>query len=414
MKRGVAWLVAALLAVVLLAGCDMSALLRSDSEAAPRASKISNVVSTDDYTAELVEGETGPGALYALYKPTKPAWNGSLVMYAHGYVAPGSGIDLPEASDDPYASEGYLFGQMQAYFLSHGYGLAYSSYSENGWAVKDGITRTRQLKGIYTSRFGKPAHTYLIGASMGGAIVAAIAEKNPELADGVIAISGPVAGPIYQFGYLLNARVVFDFFFPGVVDPNGDAYHVTPQASLDGVGGALLANPLGAGMMAAIDQAPMPYANGDELGLMIGTALWFSVVGTNDVLERTHGHIPVGNADVVYTSSVVPDGVLAALNAQVDRFTATPDAANYLEHWYVPTGKLRVPMVTLHNLRDPAVPSSHEAAFHAIVDAAGKSSLLTQIDPNTLLVPFGHVAVMPWEIENAFDVLLDLIASTGK
>ena len=33
-----------------------------------------------------VEGETGPGALYALDMPI--AWNGDLVVYAHGIVDP--------------------------------------------------------------------------------------------------------------------------------------------------------------------------------------------------------------------------------------------------------------------------------------------------------------------------------------
>ncbi len=81
------------------------------------------------------------------------------------------------------------------------------------------------------------------------------------------------------------------------------------------------------------------------------------------------------------------------------RLRATPDAANYLDHWYVPTGDLKVPVVTLHNVRDPAVPYSHEARFAAIVAAAGKSAFLEQIDA---FAPFGHVVVTPGEVVRAF------------
>jgi hypothetical protein len=36
--------------------------------------------------ARVVEGETGPGSLYALYVPQK--WNGEAIYYAHGIRAP--------------------------------------------------------------------------------------------------------------------------------------------------------------------------------------------------------------------------------------------------------------------------------------------------------------------------------------
>jgi hypothetical protein len=33
---------------------------------------------------EIIDGRFGPGALYRLVRPAN--WNGSLVVYAHGYV----------------------------------------------------------------------------------------------------------------------------------------------------------------------------------------------------------------------------------------------------------------------------------------------------------------------------------------
>ncbi len=409
MKKGVAWVVAVLLAVVLLAGCDISSQLRSDSETASRASTSGSVVTGPGYTAEKVDGNTGPGSLYTLYMPTDPAWNGSLIIYTHGYVAPDAPVALPSEGGERDAVAGLVNA-----FVPAGFGVAFSSYSENGWAVKDGITRTRQLIGMYASQFGKPQHTYIIGVSMGAAIAVAMAEKNPELIDGVIAISGPVGGTLWQFGYLLNARVAFDYYYPGLVE--GDAYHVPAGLQLDlsptgPIVTALIGDFLSAVKIAAIDQVAMAWDPGDpsQLVNMIGTALWFSVYGTNDALERTHGHIPLGNADVTYTGPLFPlgpfaPGELDAFNLAVERYTSTPDAENYMDHWYVPTGKLGVPVVTLHNLRDPAVPYSHEAVFRDLVDAAGRSSFLKgQILASA---PFGHGVVTPEEVMQAFALLI--------
>jgi len=42
--------------------------------------------------ARVVEGETGPGSLYALYIPTD--WNGDAIYYAHGIRPPLDDITL--------------------------------------------------------------------------------------------------------------------------------------------------------------------------------------------------------------------------------------------------------------------------------------------------------------------------------
>jgi hypothetical protein len=93
---------------------------------------------------EVVDGRFGPGALYRMVRPT--VWNGSLLLYAHGYVSPTLPVALPSEVD-------LLIGQL----TSQGFAVAYSSFSENGWAVKDGAQRTHQLLGVFSDRFGAPA-----------------------------------------------------------------------------------------------------------------------------------------------------------------------------------------------------------------------------------------------------------------
>jgi len=120
------------------------------------------------FADEVIEGRLGPGALYRLVRPTN--WNGSLLLYAHGYVPAAAPVALPAEAD--------LF---VALFGPRGYAIAFSSYSENGWAVKDGVQRTRQLLDIFAGRFGAPSRIYVGGASMGGLIAIKLLEDQPDL-----------------------------------------------------------------------------------------------------------------------------------------------------------------------------------------------------------------------------------------
>src|SRR5689334_7268968 len=64
---------------------------------------------------DSVIGVAGPGAIYALYRPA--AWNGSLVLFAHGAVPPQIPLRLPPVP-------------LRDALLARGYGFAYSSRSE--------------------------------------------------------------------------------------------------------------------------------------------------------------------------------------------------------------------------------------------------------------------------------------------
>jgi pimeloyl-ACP methyl ester carboxylesterase len=83
-------------------------------------------------------------------------------------------IALPAEAD-------LLIGQ----FTAQGFAVAYSSFSENGWAVKDGAQRTHQLLGVFRARFGLPSRVYLAGGSMGGLIAIKLQEQYPGAFDGV-------------------------------------------------------------------------------------------------------------------------------------------------------------------------------------------------------------------------------------
>ena len=65
-----------------------------------------------------VEGQVGPGALYALDMPA--AWNGDLVVYAHGIVDPVLPVALPSSQDH--------FAILRNALMDRGFAVASSSF----------------------------------------------------------------------------------------------------------------------------------------------------------------------------------------------------------------------------------------------------------------------------------------------
>jgi len=341
---------------------------------------------------QVVTGEIGQGSIYALYRPQD--WNGRLVLFAHGAVPPTIPVRLPPA-----------VAPLRDSLVARGYGFAYSSRSETGFAVKDGVQRTRQLLGLFTSEFGPPERTYVMGNSLGGAITLMLAETNPGVFDGALPMCTIAGGTLMAADYVWGTRVLFDRFFPGVIP--GDALHVPEGLDFSrdlapAVRSALLADPARAMEMAAVDQIEIQYATFPELVTSLtgpATPLAFQVNFTADLLDRTHGRSFFDNTATLYTGSQDD----AALNASVGRFVSTPDATNYLAHYYQPDGNLTLPVLTLHTTRDPLVRFAHEAVYAGIVADAGRSEMLVQRTFNR----FGHCT---FTLDEQLAALEDLVA----
>ena len=338
-----------------------------------------------------VEGELGTGATYALFAPAD--WNGDLVVYAHGYVFPFEAVSLPD-----------IDGLRDAW-LSMGYGVAYSSYSETGYVVKEAVANTRQLRGLFAAQFGMPSNTFLVGHSMGGLISIMLAERNPALYAGALPMCGIVGGSDMTVDYVYDVRALFDYFYEGKLP--GNAQYVpegtNPLAFADLVVAAIIANPLPAIELAGVQQVSIQYLDFGELIDAIVTAIVFHAGSWADVFERTHRHDFYDNTGVEYTGSSDDN----ALNAGVDRFEATPDAVAYLDHWYEPHGNLKIPVVTLHTSRDQLAHIYQEGRYADIVAAAGHSDMLVQ----HVIERFGHCAFTLEEQLDAFNELVGWSAS---
>ena len=99
---------------------------------------------------------------------------------------------------------------------------------------------------------------------------------------------------------------------------------------------------------------------------------------------------------------MLPASLLAAINAGVQRSSASPAALAALDHNYAPSGVLQMPMVMLSNVRDPVVPGFNQDSYLAAVTATGSSNLLVQRQVDA----YGHCAFAPTDIGTAFTDLV--------
>jgi pimeloyl-ACP methyl ester carboxylesterase len=341
---------------------------------------------------QVVRGSIGPGALYELWLPAN--WNGNLVLFAHGYHEV---LLLPE-----YIGRGSGAGAVDGLredLLDLNYAVAYSSYSEPGFAIKDGAIRTRQLVGLFTKHFGNPKRTYLIGSSLGAGVTLSLVENNPVQFDGVLQLCGLVGGSQMALDHFFTVRALFEYFFPGVLPYT----LMPPEQFFDEyaplVAGAVFGNLAAARELAGVHQVALAYEDPGELLTSIMMPLFFTSWDfyVTDLDARTHGRGFFENRSTVYTGSSND----AALNAGVARHAASPEARAYLRQWYEPNGKLRVPMLMLHAEREPVLHYRQTLKYQALVDAAGQSHLLVRRDLNI----FGHCS---WDTSETLRAFQDL------
>jgi len=375
-------------------GCDGS---RESDVTAPTAPRYltASTEATSSVWASQVQGVTESGALYAMFLPHD--WNGRLVIFIHGLVDPARPIALP------------TLGAAADTLGAHGTALAYSSFSENGWAVKDGAQRTHELKEFFAAEFGEPSRTYLYGQSMGGLIAVKLTESFPTQYDGVLSECGVLGGSFERFRYMFDVRLLFDFFYPGVLP--GSVLAVPEGLDLLNsirlpARGAMVANPAGAHSIAAILQTPVPFSSEAELLAAIEDQLFRHAREVNDIIARGHGEPPVGNRNTEYTGALEPS-LLQAINAAVLRFDAGLYAAHYAAQYYEPDGDLHVPVLTLFTPRDPALPAvMSELVYAERVAAAGRSDFLRRQQSS---VGFGHCTSKLADRIAAFNALVNWV-----
>jgi pimeloyl-ACP methyl ester carboxylesterase len=319
-------------------------------------------------------------------------------------VYPQEGLALPFEEIGPFAD---VIGGL----LTLGFGFATTSYGKNGYAIEQAENDLKNLVGEFNNSGSAAGKVLLAGASEGGLITTMMLEKHPDIFAGGLALCGPVGGMTEQLKYLGDFRVLFDYFFPWVfpvgLDEYDDPFYTTACSAspwepyAQEVQAAISAYPLRTLQLFKITGAAFDLLDPASFAETAQTALKYGVCGTEDLLDTTRG-MPYDNHKTRYAASLL-------LNLKVDRVKGEDAAEGYLKDWYDTTGKLTRPLVTLHNLSDPAVPYSHEELYKQKVAAAGYLSNLTSFPA----LGYGHCNFQPWQLLGAFYVLLSQVHGPG-
>jgi|SRR5262245_2964557 len=339
-------------------GCGRKNTL-APSVAAPESARDADAFKRRHHgRAVHLEGRSESGAFWVLDKPA--AWNRSLVVYLHGYTLPSDPVALPNN------------GEIRDSLLARGYAVAASSYSSNGFAVREGIRDSDALREIFERRIGEPRHTYLFGQSLGGLIGLLMTQRMPEHYDGSFLVCGIVGTSIEEVQYIGDIRVLFDAVYPGVLP--GDLEHSTPITNpntqiVAPVVGAVTANPQGLGIIQLLARHPLAGNNPQELVTSLVNAIGFSMQSGGDLYRRARSTSFFDNASWTYASAALPPPLVADINARVRRYTRAPEATAFLRRYGEPSPRLRIPMLSLHTTRDPQVPVFHEDRLAQVISS---------------------------------------------
>ena len=167
---------------------------------------------------------------------------------------------------------------------------------------------------------------HLAGVSEGGLVATLLAERSPELFSTALAACAPIGSFVQQINYLGDFRVLFDYFFPGVIP--GSPVVIPPGVIanwagtyLPAVQRALAANPSRAVELMRVSHVAYDAANPVTIVQSAANVLTYNVLGANDARAVLGGN-PYGNRGRWYFGSSND----LRLNLFVKRFDADPAA----------------------------------------------------------------------------------------
>jgi pimeloyl-ACP methyl ester carboxylesterase len=378
-----------------------------------------------------ITGTLPDGATYVIDVP--PVWNGTLLLYSHGYVTPGSSNPATDVGDP-------LTG---AYMLAAGYALAGSSYATTGWAVQQAIPDQIATLNAFESAVGTPIATIAWGHSLGGMITAGLIQQYPTRFNAALPMCGVVAGGVGTWNESLDSEFAFNTLLAGgslqVVDitnptqnfVNAETVLGAAQTTAQGQArialAAALADTPGWYDPASPEPSPTDYTTREQ-----NQFLWMENVdfpfeyafraelearargnpsfntGVNYEAQLKHS-VDYAEVQALYTAAGLSlDADLATLK-KAQRISADPSALAYLSDNIIYNGQITVPVLTLHTVGDGLVAVEDEKAYKTLVNQAGNISLLRE----TFIHRAGHCAFSPAETITAMQTLL-LRLATGK
>lgn len=347
------------------------------------------------------------GAEYRVEMPER--WNGTLVVYSHGYWPADFPPEAVALSNSP---------ETETWLLDHGYALAASNFrGVTGYQVGQAQIDQLALLDWFGDEIGRPERTIATGQSLGGVIAVQLAERNPRRFDGVATVC---AGYDAQSTFNAGLDVVFAVRHL-LLPPEADIDLVRPaseaearahvQQMADAVTAAVETEEGRAriSLIASLNNVtgwwralePRP-TDPDEIirqqaNWLVGAYVsGFAGPLARVDLEPRAGGNPSSNVDVDYRRRVERSDQAQAvrrayraadldLRADLDRLNAAPriaadrGAVEYMYDTGVPRGNLRVPMVGLHTIGDGGSPPHQEGWYADLVDRNGGRDMTRQL-----------------------------------
>jgi len=303
------------------------------------------------------------------------------VMYCHGY-----GQGLP-------AGQPALRPQVKV-FVDMGYALAQSAYSAPGWAVKEAMEDTENLRQYFARKYGKPKRTFVTGHSMGGITTLGMIETYPAQYNAAMPICGPLEPSLRGLKKrVFDTLVVFDYYYPGVI---GSPVKISGTMTADALKAAVDADP-------KKREAVRRWMGLATEGEVVGVVGFFAAI-QRELMVRAGGNA-FSNEDTIYYGS--DDDV--AMNRGVKRYAGDAAATEYMRHYFAPTGRLVRPTLALHTVYDQLVPSWSVNPYSEMVEHQGASNFYVM----RFVAHSGHCNVTPDETRHAFEDLVSWL-DTGK
>jgi len=371
-------------------------------------------------------GTLPDGATYLIEVPSP--WNGTLLLYSHGYVVPGSANPALDVGDPATG----------AFLLGNGFALAGSSYAHTGWAIQEALPDQIAVLDAFATLVGTPSRTIAWGHSLGGIITAGLIQRFPGRFDAALPMCGVLSGGVGTWNQGLDSEFAFKTLLAAgtplqvvnITDPNGNlalaegvlaAAQATPQGQARFALSAALGDTPGWFDPASPEPAPTDFAAREANQFLWASEVDFPFVfALRAELEFRAGGNPSWNTEVDYRKqlnrSVDRDEVRAlykqaglSLDADLDalnaaaRITANRDSVEYLEQNIIFDGQIHFPVLTMHTTGDGLVSNQNESAYKDVVDEAGNHRWLRR----TFVHRAGHCTFTPAETVTALGNLID-------
>jgi pimeloyl-ACP methyl ester carboxylesterase len=368
------------------------------------------------------------------------AWNGTLVLYSHGYsFGPPFGAPAPQAAEDagdPITHD---------WLLANGYAIAGSSYASTGWALQQAFQDQIAVLDVFKSKGYNATRTIAWGHSLGGMITAGLVQLFPDRFTGALPMCGVVAGGPGVWNQGLDSEFAFlTLQAPGAFKLSGftagdvftnfgkasaafNAAQATPQGQARIALSAALADVPGWFNPASPQPAATDYAAQEvnQLAWDNNPDLFFGFFGRYELELRAGGNFS-WNTGVDYREQLshsVDRAEVEALyktagldlNKDLDtlndtpRISAEPGPVAYVTKYITYNGDLDMPVLTMHTTGDGLVEVTDENAYASVVRSAGDNSMLREVFVHRA----GHCAFSPAETITAFQTLIHRL-DTGR